>query len=167
MTRRHVRRYLDTSDWKSTSNLRRHAKICWGEDAVEGADAANTHGAAREVVEKSLRMPNGSITTMFERVKGNGKVTYSHKQHTRTEARYVLICLRVHVLIKSMVASAEIVRWVAESMRPFKIVRDRGFISLMKTGRPGYYIPSPETVSRDTKKVFARCRKRIATILQV
>jgi hypothetical protein len=63
--------------------------------------------------------------------------------------------------------SAEIVQWVAESMRPFKIVKDRGFVSLMKTGRPGYYIPSPETVSRDTKKVFAHCRKRIATILQV
>jgi hypothetical protein len=56
---------------------------------------------------------------------------------------------------------------VAESMRPFKIVKDRGFVCLMKTGRPGYYIPSPETVSRDTKKVFARCRKRIAKMLQV
>jgi hypothetical protein len=122
MNRRHVRRYLDTSDWKSTSNLRRHAKICWGVDAVEGADAASTHGAAREVVEKSLRMPNGSITTMFERVKGSGKVTYSHKQHTRTEARYVLQAVRLHVhaLIKSSIPSAEIVRWVAESMRPFK-----------------------------------------------
>jgi hypothetical protein len=63
--------------------------------------------------------------------------------------------------------SAEIVRWVAESVRPFKIVKDRGFVSLMKTGRPGYYIPLPETISRDTKKVFTRCRKRVATILQV
>jgi hypothetical protein len=165
MNWRHVRRYLDTADGKSTSNLRRHAKICWGEEAIAGADAAKSHGAAHEIVEKSLGMPDGSITAMFERVKGKGKVTYSHKQHTRTESRYALIDLPIHMLIS--VISTEIVRWVAESMRPFKIVNDRGFQCLMKTGRPGLYIPSPETVSRDTKNVFARCRKRIATMLQV
>ncbi len=52
-------------------------------------------------------------------------------------------------------------------MRPFKIVEDRGFKKLMKTGRPGYYLPSKETVSRDVKAVFAKCRQRIATMLQV
>jgi hypothetical protein len=52
-------------------------------------------------------------------------------------------------------------------MRPFKIVKDRGFQSLMKTGRPDYYIPSPQTVSRDVKQVFVRCRQRIAKMLQV
>jgi hypothetical protein len=62
---------------------------------------------------------------------------------------------------------AEIVRWVSESKRPFKIVKDRGFQKLMKTGRPEYYIPSPETVSRDVKKVFVRVRKRIAKLLKV
>jgi hypothetical protein len=62
---------------------------------------------------------------------------------------------------------AEIVRWVAESKRPFKIVKDRGFQSLMKTGRPGYHIPSPDTVSRDVKMVFVNVRKRIAKMLQV
>jgi hypothetical protein len=61
---------------------------------------------------------------------------------------------------------AEIVRWVAESKRPFKIVKDRGFQSLMKTGRPEYYIPSPATVSRDVKKVFVNVRKRLARMLQ-
>lgn len=58
-------------------------------------------------------------------------------------------------------------RWVTESMRPFSIVRDRGFMSLMKTGRPGYFLPSPSTVSRDVKLVFARSRNRIAKLLQV
>ncbi|KAI0659197.1 hypothetical protein C8Q70DRAFT_891513, partial [Cubamyces menziesii] len=47
-----------------------------------------------------------------------------------------------------------------------RIVRDRGFLSLMKTGRPAYFIPSPSTVSRDVKTVFARTRKRIAKLLQ-
>jgi coproporphyrinogen III oxidase len=36
----------------------------------------------------------------------------------------------------------------------------------MKTGRPDYYIPSPTTVSRDVKQVFANVRKRIAKMLQ-
>jgi hypothetical protein len=62
---------------------------------------------------------------------------------------------------------AEIVRWVSESLRPFKIVEDRGFQSLMKTGRPEYYIPSASTVSRDVKLVFAKTRERIAKMLQV
>jgi hypothetical protein len=37
----------------------------------------------------------------------------------------------------------------------------------MKTGRPGYIIPSPSTVSRDVRMVFARTRQRIARVLQV
>jgi len=63
--------------------------------------------------------------------------------------------------------SAEIVRWVAESKRPFQIVNDPGFQSLMKTGGPLYHIPSMQTVSRDVKNVFVRVRQRIATMLQV
>ena len=66
-----------------------------------------------------------------------------------------------------MCPRAEIVRWVAESKRPFQIVKDRGFQTLMKTGRPAYQIPSPETVSRDVKKVFVRVCMRIAKMLQV
>jgi hypothetical protein len=47
------------------------------------------------------------------------------------------------------------VRWVSESLRPFSIVKDRGFLCLMKTGRPEYYLPLPSTVSRDVRLVFA------------
>jgi hypothetical protein len=61
----------------------------------------------------------------------------------------------------------EIMRWVSENLRPFSIVKDRAFQSLMKTGRPAYHIPSPSTVARDVKTVFARTRKTIAGILQV
>ncbi len=63
--------------------------------------------------------------------------------------------------------SAEFVRWVAESNRPFQIVNDRGFRSLMKTGRPEYHIPSAETLSRDVKNVFVRVRERISKMLRV
>lgn len=52
-------------------------------------------------------------------------------------------------------------------MRPFSIVEDCGFRSLMKTGRPEYYLPSRPTVSRDVKEVFLKVRKRIGTMLQV
>jgi len=63
--------------------------------------------------------------------------------------------------------SAEIIRWIAESKRPFQIVNDCGFQSLMKTGRPGYQIPSTETVSHNMKMVFTNVRQRIAKMLQV
>ncbi|KAG1725869.1 uncharacterized protein EDB91DRAFT_1239713 [Suillus paluster] len=49
---------------------------------------------------------------------------------------------------------AELVHWVAESLQPFDIVNDRGFQSLMKTGRPEYYIPSPSTVLCNVRLVF-------------
>lgn len=58
-------------------------------------------------------------------------------------------------------------QWVSESMRPFSIVEDPGFRSLMKTGRPEYYIPSCSTVARDVKEIFKKVRKRIAKMLQV
>jgi hypothetical protein len=82
---RMVRRYLDTSDAKSTGNLRKHAKICWGAETVAAADETRNVDAAREAVKK---VKDGSITEAFERV-AKGKVTYSHRQHTTTESRCV------------------------------------------------------------------------------
>ncbi|KAG2740585.1 hypothetical protein P692DRAFT_20752968, partial [Suillus brevipes Sb2] len=60
---------------------------------------------------------------------------------------------------------AELVRWVAESLRPFDIVKDRGFQLLMKTGRPKYNIPSPRTISHDVRLVVAQMREQIAKML--
>jgi hypothetical protein len=142
-----VRRFLDTGDAKSTGNLRKHAKRCWGEEIVAAADKAkNANDVRNTTIKGCLNLE--SITAAFERT-GKGKVSYSHRQHTTTEAR------------------AEIVRWVSKNMRPFSIVGDRAFLSLMKTGRPEYYIPSPSTVSRDVKLVFRNARKRMAKMLQV
>ncbi|KDR70618.1 hypothetical protein GALMADRAFT_48478, partial [Galerina marginata CBS 339.88] len=123
---RDVRRYLNTSDARSTSNMRKHARICWGDEAVAAADATKDLAGAREVLAKSKsKLRDGLITAEFERI-GKGKVTYSHRQHTKTETRW----------------------------------------SLMKTGRPEYYLPSPETVSRDVKTVFVAIRKHLAKMLQ-
>ena len=51
-------------------------------------------------------------------------------------------------------------------MRPFSIVEDRGFHTLMKTGRGKYHIPSADTVARDAKYVFKKTKGRIAKMLR-
>ncbi len=160
-----VRRYLDTSDRNSTGNLRKHARLCWGEQIVHDADACGDLDSTREGLDKAEKLQDGSITTAFER-KGKGKVTFSHRQHTKTQTRFVMI-LQLSNICNVVWSRAEIVRWVSESHRPFSIVEDRGFRCLMKTGRPEYYLPSARTVSCDVKEVFKKARSRIAKVLQV
>jgi hypothetical protein len=80
-----VRRYLDTTDAKSTSNLRKHAKVCWGEEAVAAVDQTRDVLTAREALER-MKMKDGSILEAFQRV-AKSRVTYSHRQHTTTETR--------------------------------------------------------------------------------
>lgn len=140
-----IHRYVASKDITSTSNLWRHATACWGEDAVKAAKSAKDVDEVRKITASIKR--SGSITEAFERK--TDVVTYSHRPFTRIETR------------------TELVKWFAENLRPFRIVRDRGFLVLMKTGRPGYYIPSPSTVSRDVKVVFARTRRRVARFLRV
>lgn len=84
-----IRRYLDKNDAKSTSNLRKHAKSCWGAEAVEVAGTVKTAAEARENIVKPLQT-TGSITAVFERTK-KGSVTYSHRQHTKTETKCVAV----------------------------------------------------------------------------
>lgn len=60
-----IRRYLDTKDAKSTSNLRKHAKLCWGMDTINAADQTKNASEARSLVN-------------------------SHRQHTKTETKFVL-----------------------------------------------------------------------------
>ena len=102
---RDVRRFLDTADAKSTSGLRRHAKNCWGEEAVEAADKTQDLESARLVLTKT-KLRDGSITAEFERIAGKGKVTYSHRQHTSTESRqvthlyFILFFIKFHVLVE-------------------------------------------------------------------
>ena len=58
-------------------------------------------------------------------------------------------------------------RWMAESLRPFMLASDRGFQELMKTGRPGQYIPSASTISRELKVLFALTRVVLSKMLRV
>ncbi|KAI0684076.1 hypothetical protein BC835DRAFT_1242500, partial [Cytidiella melzeri] len=131
-----ISRYLDTHDSTSTKNLRNHVKTC-----KAWGENILTEAEGLSVQEARSRIQNipraGSITAAFAR-QGKGTVRFSTRQHTKDETR----------------------------KRPFSIVKDRGFISLMKTGRPSYWIPSPSTVSRDVKRVFARVRQRISNMLR-
>jgi hypothetical protein len=65
--------------------MRKHARRCWGEDTVKAADKAKTADEVREITAKGV-LNIQSITAAFER-KGKGKVTYSHRQHTKSESR--------------------------------------------------------------------------------
>jgi hypothetical protein len=100
--------------------MHKHAKRCWSAEVVALADRAKSANEVCATTVKGILDPQ-SITAAFEQM-GKSKVIFLHRQHTKTESR------------------AEIVKWVAESKRPFDIVSNRGFQSLMKTGRPEYYI---------------------------
>src|SRR6266545_6998565 len=80
-----IRRYLYTGDAGSTSNLRRHAKICWGEEAVAAADSTRDVHTAREALGK-MKLVDSSITAAFKHA-SKAKVSYSHHQHNTTETR--------------------------------------------------------------------------------
>ncbi|KAG2148428.1 hypothetical protein BD769DRAFT_1624824 [Suillus cothurnatus] len=103
--------FLNKADVKSTSNMWKHAKKCWGTEMVEIIDRVKNATVAQELIIEPL-CTTGSIMAAFER-KGKEK-----------------------------------------SVWPFKIIKDRGFQSLMKTGWPECYIPSVSTVSCDVKLVF-------------
>lgn len=86
---RAVRRFLDTSDATSTGNLRKHARKCWTDEAVQAADKATNAESLRETTSRRNLNPQ-SITASLER-KGKGTVTYSHRQHTKLETRFVFV----------------------------------------------------------------------------
>jgi len=95
---RYVHRFLDKGDANSTSNLLRHAKICWETEAVEAATATHDLDAARDVLSKT-KLRDGTILAEFQRL-SKDKVTYRHTQHTTSEARYVL-CYFFTILVIS------------------------------------------------------------------
>ena len=81
-----IRRYLDTTDAKSTGNMVKHARKCWGEDSVNQVlQIVKNARDAREGPVKSL-LETGTITSAFQHT-GKGKVTYSHRELTRTETK--------------------------------------------------------------------------------
>jgi len=156
-----VHQFLDKKDAGSTSNLHKHTKICRGLDMVKAAMGAQNASEARQILSESK---DGSIAAAFQ-IKGKGKVTYSHRQHTQTETKWVWSPSIDACSWESH--RAEIICWVSENAQPFSIVNDCGFKKLIKTGWPEYYLPSPTTVLRDVHLVFAHLRQHIASLLCV
>ena len=57
---------MDKGDAKSTSNMRKHAKKCWGDEVVASADKAkNTHEVRATTIKGALDPQ--LITAAFER----------------------------------------------------------------------------------------------------
>jgi hypothetical protein len=73
---------------KSTGNLWKHAKLCFGEEGVAVVDMEKDIDATHAALLKNLDLlrRSGLLTANFER-KGKGKVTYSHIQHMKTETK--------------------------------------------------------------------------------
>lgn len=131
-----VRRFQDSKDKSSTANLKYHALRCFGEDAVNAA-----------INGKQAPKPNRSIFALFAR-KGKQPAKYSHRVHTNPEVR------------------AHLVKWVTENNRPLNVINDRALRDLLTAGRPSIDLPSDDTISRDIKTSFEKCRARIAKLLQ-
>jgi hypothetical protein len=62
--------------------------------------------------------------------------------------------------------SAHIAKWIAESNRPTSIVSDPELVNLFTTGHTHLKAPSPNTVRRDVKAAYEKCRGRIANLLR-
>ena len=85
-----VRHFLDTGDAKSTSSLRRHVRMCWGDEAVDAAAKTKDLDGAHTALAKSVLKRNRSITAAFENI-CKEVVSYLHRQHTYMETRYVVL----------------------------------------------------------------------------
>lgn len=71
---RFVNRYLDKADARSTSNLRKHVKTCWGTNILAEADKIKDLDAIRAVVGET-ELKDGSLAAAFEGMR-KGKLTY-------------------------------------------------------------------------------------------
>ena len=117
--------FLDTMDQKSTSNLIRHATVCWGAETVDQAlDAKVDIKSARKTLGN---LKDGSVTTAFER-KGKERERFRTHITSTPKCRPGENDNRFRFFVLTMLDSAEIVCWVSESMQPFSIIEDRGFL---------------------------------------
>ena len=76
--------YLDTGDRKLTSNLHKHARVCWGADVVRDAVDAKAKLSISDIckrLEGAKKLMDGSLTATSKR-QGKGLVRFSIVQHT-------------------------------------------------------------------------------------
>jgi hypothetical protein len=143
--------------------MRDHIPVCWGEEVWNEAKTMELD-PAKDVVKKFKTMKNVKLTEMFARIPGS-KETYLLSPPSHEEIQYDSSCLLCS--LANPVASVTIARWVSESMRPFRIVRDRGLHWLCKTGRQNFYLPDNATVAKDVKFLYGWSERHLAEELQV
>ncbi|KAG1730211.1 hypothetical protein EDB19DRAFT_1897099 [Suillus lakei] len=83
-----IHRFLDKKDARSTSNMHKHIKSCWGKEILSAADEAKDANKVHTKI-----------------VGRKGKLTYSHHQHTWAETkveivRWVSESLRLFEVVK-------------------------------------------------------------------
>ncbi|KAJ7748897.1 hypothetical protein B0H16DRAFT_1210865, partial [Mycena metata] len=131
-----VKRYTDTTDATGTSNLKKHARKCFGDAAVDAA----VKGA-------KLDTRDSSIHAAFGRSSSKPKPVLS-RPFTLVELRAILV------------------RWFTESNRPMHAVTDSKFAELMLNGRPGISLPSETTIARDIQTSFERSIQHITDLVK-
>ncbi|KAJ3833150.1 hypothetical protein F5878DRAFT_523045, partial [Lentinula raphanica] len=141
-----IRQGMKGGDRGSTGNLREHVKRCWGEDALAAVNDTSLE-KARVAVRQFKKTKQTTLTVVINTIQSWFK-TFSTRPPKKEKIRVVTA------------------RWVAESARPFLIVRDRGYRWLQKEGRPNHYVPSNQTVARDLKKLYAASKKRLTAELK-
>ncbi|TFY69695.1 hypothetical protein EVJ58_g269 [Rhodofomes roseus] len=125
--------------------MRKHIKACWGAEVLAMADTIGSAANARDGIKTYQQTQD--IKVVFGNV-GKKTVTFSMCERTFLKTR------------------TEIVHWVLESMRPFNIIKDRGFNCLMKMGHPEYRLPLPTTVGRNICKVYEHMAGHVAQMLK-
>ncbi|KAJ7898300.1 hypothetical protein B0H14DRAFT_2169173, partial [Mycena olivaceomarginata] len=123
-------------DRSSTSNLKKHAIKCWGKDVVNG-----------RLNNVDPKQRDSNIFAAFSRADQRPKRA-AHRVHTEAELR------------------AHLVRWVAESNRPIRIVEDREFREISAAGRPELNIHGRHTLARDLSAAYERCRAHVQSLLE-
>lgn len=81
-TGRPVRRYLDKGD-QSSGNLFKHARTCWGDEAVDQAQELGDATRVRGTLVANI-LQNGAITEYFAPAK-KGAPTYSSRPLTKSQ----------------------------------------------------------------------------------
>lgn len=59
-----------------------------------------------------------------------------------------------------------VAKWIFRNHRPFSIIQDQELMQMLRMLYAKVEVPSPNTVSRDVREVFALSRKQVAKILQ-
>ena len=57
-------------------------------------------------------------------------------------------------------------KWIFRNHRPFAIIQDKELLQILRMLYAKVEVPSPNTVSRDVREIFALTRKQVGNILQ-